>query len=166
MTRTLAIGIDNAMKATGVCLIEWHPVAGAKPIYWTTVKNQTAAKVNACLFELAQRAGLDNIELVALEDGYFDYRTPGAFGEVERSGGMWEQALLTNWKTARLTRMMANQWRPRYLGKGPWGRDDAEAAAIQLAIALGIPEPTVHEAEALGIVSASCREHLNKNVTH
>jgi hypothetical protein len=159
--RTLALGIDNAMQATGLCLVEWHPVAGAKPLYWTTVKNQTVPKVNQAIFVIAGIAGLDNIELIALEDGFFSPYTPGGFGEVERSGGMWEQACLTNWKTARLTRMMANVWRPRYLGKGPWSRENAEAAAIQLAIAHGIPDPTVHEAEALGIVSTSCKAHLN-----
>lgn len=154
------LGIDQAMKASGLCLVRWNPVGGSSPVWWRTVKNLNAEKVNNTIAELSDFLGFNKLDTLALEGVFWSPDTPRAGFSGSLAMGMWLQAVCTQWKACRIAEpLTARAWRMKYFGPGLWKREIAEAESVKLAQAHGIlKDLTVHIGDALGIVSVAMQK--------
>ncbi len=164
----ISLGIDQSMKATGLCLVSFDANG-----VWTYLRSRTVATpdFNTMRDEMIPFIGLDMPTVVTAEDAFL-MKSPQAFKNAIRSAAFVE-AVCCQYRIGQMFHIVeAKSWRAKIWGKGKGGmkRDDAKAYSVEFiksAIAgspvdviQNNPHPDDNQGDAFGLSLCGMYDYL------
>jgi hypothetical protein len=176
----IILGSDNAMSATGLCLVDWHPIFGGRALWWETVKPRMVPRrktpdvldftiqLKAALHNMARVLGVNNLGLLCTEGAFAKGGRRSIAGiQVATAGGIVIGMTRYLWSCPVVTMQAApigkaKGWRELVLDSNPTDKDACVKECMWLAEMAGVDhELTEHVAEAFGIACGGGQNWAN-----
>lgn len=149
----IAIGIDQSMKATGLCIVRFDREGRWKVIRAVTVETPT---YNAMRDAIVHFPGLHTPTVIMCEDGFKGCNVATTVTAA------WVEAIVCQYKLGEMfDKVVANKWRSvAWPGKGKMKAPAWKAHSIEYAKWEGIVDPDDHQGDALGLAIYGIKAYL------